>query len=74
MTPPQPCASPEASTVRQPGAMEVTPIHMAERDFISAVNSRVVLFDGGMGATLEQFELTTRTTAACPGSATRRWS
>jgi 5-methyltetrahydrofolate--homocysteine methyltransferase len=29
-----------------------------ERDFIAAVNSRVVVFDGGMGATLEQFDLT----------------
>ncbi len=31
---------------------------MAERDFIAAVNERVVVFDGGMGATLEQFDLT----------------
>jgi 5-methyltetrahydrofolate--homocysteine methyltransferase len=31
---------------------------MSERDFIAAVNERVVVFDGGMGATLEQFELT----------------
>jgi 5-methyltetrahydrofolate--homocysteine methyltransferase len=31
---------------------------MAERDYIRAVNERVVVFDGGMGATLEQFELT----------------
>jgi 5-methyltetrahydrofolate--homocysteine methyltransferase len=31
---------------------------MAERDFIAAVRERVVVFDGGMGATLEQFELT----------------
>jgi 5-methyltetrahydrofolate--homocysteine methyltransferase len=31
---------------------------LAERDFIEAVGSRVVVFDGGMGATLEQFELT----------------
>src|ERR1700704_34115 len=28
------------------------------RDFRTAVNDRVVVFDGGMGATLEQFELT----------------
>src|ERR671928_795302 len=27
------------------------------RDFIEAINSHVVLFDGGMGATLEMFEL-----------------
>ena len=31
---------------------------MAERDFISAARERVVVFDGGMGATLEQFDLT----------------
>jgi 5-methyltetrahydrofolate--homocysteine methyltransferase len=30
----------------------------AERDFIQATRDRVVVFDGGMGATLEQFELT----------------
>src|SRR6476659_8842317 len=28
------------------------------RDYIDAIHSRVVVFDGGMGATLEQFELT----------------
>ncbi len=31
---------------------------MTERDFIGATRERVVVFDGGMGATLEQFELT----------------
>jgi 5-methyltetrahydrofolate--homocysteine methyltransferase len=31
---------------------------MAERDFIAACKERVVVFDGGMGATLEQFDLT----------------
>jgi 5-methyltetrahydrofolate--homocysteine methyltransferase len=31
---------------------------MPERDYIAAINERVVVFDGGMGATLEQFELT----------------
>ena len=31
---------------------------MAARDYIEAVRSRVVVFDGGMGATLEQFDLT----------------
>jgi 5-methyltetrahydrofolate--homocysteine methyltransferase len=31
---------------------------MADRDFIAATRERVVVFDGGMGATLEQFELT----------------
>src|SRR6201991_427269 len=31
---------------------------MPERDYIAAVNERVVVFDGGMGATLEEFDLT----------------
>jgi 5-methyltetrahydrofolate--homocysteine methyltransferase len=31
---------------------------VSERDFIAATRERVVVFDGGMGATLEQFELT----------------
>src|SRR4029077_10884155 len=31
---------------------------MAERDYIAAIRERVVVFDGGMGATLEQFDLT----------------
>ncbi len=30
----------------------------SDRDFIAAVRDRVVVFDGGMGATLEQFDLT----------------
>ena len=29
-----------------------------ERDFLGAIQERVVVFDGGMGATLEQFDLT----------------
>jgi 5-methyltetrahydrofolate--homocysteine methyltransferase len=31
---------------------------MADRDYLQAVSERVVVFDGGMGATLEQFDLT----------------
>ena len=31
---------------------------MAERDFLAAVRERVVVFDGDIGATLEQFDLT----------------
>jgi 5-methyltetrahydrofolate--homocysteine methyltransferase len=31
---------------------------MPERDYLLAVRERVVVFDGGMGATLEQFDLT----------------
>src|SRR5262245_56374577 len=30
---------------------------MTERDYIAATRERVVVFDGGMGATLEQFDL-----------------
>src|ERR687883_488021 len=30
---------------------------MADRDFLKAVRERVVVYDGGMGATLEQFDL-----------------
>ena len=30
---------------------------MSERDYLTAVRQRVVVFDGGMGATLEQFDL-----------------
>src|ERR1700716_2013623 len=28
------------------------------RDYLEAINSHVVVYDGGMGATLEQFDLT----------------
>jgi 5-methyltetrahydrofolate--homocysteine methyltransferase len=31
---------------------------VAERDYSAAIRERVVVFDGGMGATLEQFDLT----------------
>jgi len=31
---------------------------LAERDYSAAIRERVVVFDGGMGATLEQFDLT----------------
>src|SRR4051812_28307965 len=31
---------------------------MAQRDFLASTRERVVVFDGGMGATLEQFDLT----------------
>src|SRR5216110_1495926 len=30
---------------------------MAERDYIAATRERIVVFDGGMGATLEMFDL-----------------
>ncbi len=31
---------------------------MPDRDYLAAIRERVVVFDGGMGATLEQFDLT----------------
>jgi 5-methyltetrahydrofolate--homocysteine methyltransferase len=37
------------------------------RDYVDAINSRVVVFDGGMGATLEQFELTQEDYGGLPG-------
>jgi 5-methyltetrahydrofolate--homocysteine methyltransferase len=39
----------------------------AERDFIQAIRERVVVFDGGMGATLEQFELSQEDYGGLPG-------
>src|SRR5213083_3406010 len=40
---------------------------MAERDYIAATRERVVVFDGGMGATLEQFELSQEDYGGLPG-------
>src|SRR5436190_5922722 len=40
---------------------------VTERDYLAAVRDRVVVFDGGMGATLEQFELTTEDYGGLPG-------
>jgi 5-methyltetrahydrofolate--homocysteine methyltransferase len=37
------------------------------RDYLDAVRSRVVVFDGGMGATLEQFDLTAEDYMGLPG-------
>src|SRR5947207_4982068 len=37
------------------------------RDYLQAVNSRVVVYDGGMGATLEQFDLTAEDYGGLPG-------
>src|SRR5213080_1222410 len=39
------------------------------RDFLDAIHSRVVLFDGGMGATLEQFDLTEKDYGGLKGKA-----
>jgi 5-methyltetrahydrofolate--homocysteine methyltransferase len=37
------------------------------RDYLDAIQSRVVVFDGGMGATLEQFDLTSEDYGGLPG-------
>ncbi len=37
------------------------------RDFLAATRERVIVFDGGMGATLEQFELSLETDYRLPG-------
>src|SRR6476620_7149861 len=37
------------------------------RDYLQAINTRVVVYDGGMGATLEQFELTAEDYGGLPG-------
>ena len=44
------------------------------RDYLAAVRTGVVVFDGGMGATLEEFDLTSSEDyGGLPASATRRW-
>src|SRR5213596_3927691 len=40
---------------------------MPERDFLAAVRDHVVVFDGGMGATLEQFDLSLEDDYRLPG-------
>jgi 5-methyltetrahydrofolate--homocysteine methyltransferase len=42
---------------------------MADRDFLAAVRDRVVVFDGGMGATLEAFDLSLEDDYRLPGRA-----
>src|SRR3954451_16884550 len=42
---------------------------MPERDFLAAVRERVVVFDGGMGSTLEQFDLSLEDDYQLPGRA-----
>src|SRR6478672_9393096 len=37
------------------------------RDFLAATRDRVIVFDGGMGATLEQFELSLERDYRLPG-------
>ncbi len=42
-----------------------TLVHM--RDYLAAVRDHVVVFDGGMGATLEQFDLSLERDYRLPG-------
>src|SRR5918911_3315145 len=37
------------------------------RDYLKAIHERVVVYDGGMGATLEQFDLTSEDYGGLPG-------
>src|ERR1700746_2246382 len=39
------------------------------RDYLDAIRNRVVVFDGGMGATLEQFDLSLERDYQLPGRA-----
>src|ERR1700690_2924783 len=40
------------------------------RDYLQEIHRRVVVYDGGMGATLEQFELTSEDYGGLPGKCT----
>src|SRR5213083_745595 len=55
--PPKPCQ----------GHVKVALASSAMRDYRQAIRERVVVFDGGMGATLEQFELTQEDYGGLPG-------
>ena len=57
--------------MRQPGSMEVTRLPATDRDFLAAIRDRVVVFDGGMGATLEQFDLTSEDYGGLAGQVPR---
>src|SRR5213083_2157611 len=54
---------------RQPcqGRVKVALASSAMRDYRQAIRERVVVFDGGMGATLEQFELSQEDYGGLPG-------
>src|SRR3981081_975085 len=52
-TPQKPESGPGATPGTHGGGLPEVP----QRDFLAAVAERVVVFDGGMGATLEQFDL-----------------
>ncbi len=54
--PPFGCGRAIAETARE--ANRTASSILVMRDFLQAIHSRVVVYDGGMGATLEQFDLT----------------
>ena len=43
-----------------------------DRDFLAATRERILVYDGGMGATLEQFDLSLEDDYGCRAAATRR--
>ena len=46
---------------------------MAGDSFLAAARERVLVYDGGTGATLEQFDLSLERDYKLPVSVTRRW-
>ncbi|HZJ29536.1 MAG TPA: homocysteine S-methyltransferase family protein, partial [Solirubrobacterales bacterium] len=40
---------------------------MSQRNYLQTVSEQIVVFDGGMGATLEQFDLTSEDYGGLPG-------
>ena len=65
----QPEAAGPASAGRQPcqACVKVALLLAVMRDFLAAIRDRVVVFDGGMGATLEQFDLSLEDDYRLPG-------
>ena len=49
------------------GDQQLNTDNASDRDYLAAVRERVVVFDGGMGATLEQFDLTQEDYGGLPG-------
>ena len=43
-----------------------------ERDILAAASERIIVFDGGMGATLERYDLSSEDYGGLRASATRR--
>ena len=59
---------PRTNLVRCLSRLAISRYHrLGMRDYLEAIHSRVVVFDGGMGATLEQFDLTPEDYGGLPG-------